>query len=188
MKFHALVVLMALAALAHGADMYRWVDDKGVVNYTPYPPPANIRNVEQKKLGDTGKAQTSDAPYSVQVAVKTFPLTFYTTAACGDPCKAARAHLDKRGAPYTEKDPSNPASPQEFEDFKKMSGGNPRVPFLTVGQLKNLQGYFAPEWDAALDAAGYPSAAIPGTKPAAGAKLPSTPPAKPPVETPAAAK
>ncbi len=187
MKLCALIVLLGFTAFAHGADMYRWVDEKGVVNYTPYPPPANIRNVEQKKLGATGKAQTSDAPYSVQVAVKAFPLTFYTTAACGDPCKAARAHLDKRGAPYAEKDPSNPASPQEFEDFKKMAGGNPQVPFLTVGQLKNLQGYLASEWDAALDAAGYPSAAIPGTKPA-GAKPPSTPPAKPSVEPPAAAK
>ena len=43
MKFRTLVVLMAsqislAAALAHGAEMYRWVDEKGVVNYTPFPP------------------------------------------------------------------------------------------------------------------------------------------------------
>jgi len=176
MKFRAFAVLMAIAALAHGAEMYRWVDDKGVVNYTPYPPPPNIRKVEPKKLGDTSKSPaTSDAPYSVQLAVKNFPVTFYSTAACGDPCKAGRAHLNKRGVPFSEKDPSNPSSPQEFEDFKKLTGGNPQVPFLVVGQLKNLQGYLASEWDSALDAAGYPTSAIPGAKPAA----------KPPAETPA---
>ena len=112
MRFGAMLMLLGVAGFAHGADMYRWVDEKGVVNYTPFPPSANIRKVEQKKLGDTGKAQPSEVPYSVQLAVKNFPLTFYTTPACGDPCKAARAHLDRRGAPYTEKDPSNPASPQ----------------------------------------------------------------------------
>jgi len=47
-----------------------------------------------------------------------------------------------------------------------------------VGQLRNLQGYLASEWDTTLDAAGYPSSAVPGTKPAA----------KPPANTPAPAK
>jgi hypothetical protein len=54
------------------------------------------------------------------------------------------------------------------------------VPFLVVGQLKNLQGYLASEWDTTLDAAGYPGSAAPGTKPAV------KPPASAP--TPAAAK
>lgn len=177
-RFGLAAILMCVAALACGAEMYRWVDDKGVVNYTPYPPPPNIRKVEPKKLGDTAKpAAAPDAPYSVQLAAKNFPLTYYSTAACGDPCKAARAYLEKRGVPFTEKDPSNPSSPQEFEDFKKMSGGNPQVPFLTVGKLKNLQGFLAPEWDSALDAAGYPASA-PGGKPAT----------KPPADAPAAQK
>jgi hypothetical protein len=47
-----------------------------------------------------------------------------------------------------------------------LTSGNPQVPFLVVGQLKNLQGYLASEWDTTLDAAGYPSSAVPGTKPA----------------------
>lgn len=173
MRFGLAAILMSVAALAYSAEMYRWVDEKGVVNYTPYPPPPNIRKVEPKKLGDTVKpAAAPDAPYSVQLAAKNFPVTYYATAACGEPCKAARAYLEKRGVPFTEKDPSNPSSPQEFEDFKKLSGGNPQVPFLTVGQLKNLQGFLASEWDSALDAAGYPASA-PAGKAAA----------KPPAET-----
>jgi glutaredoxin len=171
--------LTALAGLSNGADMYRWVDEKGVVNYTPYPPPANIRKVEPRKLGDsTSKAAAADVPYSVQLATKNFPVTFYSTQACGDPCKTARGHLTKRGIPYTEKDPSNPSSPQEFEDFKKMTGGNPTVPLLIVGQLKMITGYLASDWDSALDAAGYPSTATPGSKPAV----------KPPADAAPAAK
>jgi len=176
MRFPAFVLLIAVAALAHGAEMYRWTDEKGVVNYTPYPPPPNIRKVEPKKLGDTGKAPVSEAPYSEQLAAKNFPVTFYATPACGELCKTARAHLDKRGVPYAEKDPSN-LSPPDFEQFKKLTSGNPQVPFLVVGQLKNLQGYLASEWDTTLDAAGYPSSAVPGTKPAG----------KPPANTPAPA-
>jgi hypothetical protein len=180
MKTWLLLTLVGIATLAHGAEMYRWVDDKGVVNYTPYPPPANIRKVEQKKLGGN-TVQTSETPYSAQLATKNFPLTFYATHDCGEPCKIARAHLDKRGVPYTEKDPSKPVSAEEFNDFKKLTGGALEVPLLQVGQLKVVKGYLATEWDAALDQAGYPSSAIPGTKPAA------KPPAPAP-QQPAAAK
>jgi glutaredoxin len=179
MKTWMLLTLIGIATLAHGAEMYRWVDEKGVVNYTPYPPPANIKKVEQKRIGGNS-VQTSEVPYSMQLATKNFPVSFYATPDC-EPCKMARAHLDKRGVPYTEKNPSKPASPQEFEEFKKMTGGGLEVPLLQVGQLKLIKGYLAAEWDAALDQAGYPSSAIPGTKPAA------KPPAQPPAQ-PAAAK
>jgi glutaredoxin len=171
MQKWGILAALGIAALAHGAEVYRWVDEKGVVNYTPYPPPANIKKVEQKKF-NSNTVQTSEAPYTVQQAVKTFPITLYATPDCGEPCKAGRAHLDKRGIPYSEKNPATPASPEEYESFKKMTGGGMEVPLLLVGQLKTLKGYLASEWDSALDQAGYPSTAIPGTKPAA----------KPPVE------
>ncbi|MDB5810263.1 MAG: glutaredoxin-like protein [Betaproteobacteria bacterium] len=178
MKYKIAVILMSVAAVAHGAEMYRWVDDKGTVNYTPYPPPPNIRKVEPKRLGDNKAAPASDAPYSVQVAAKNFPVTLYSTPDCGDPCKSARSHLDKRGVPYADKNPAKPATAQEQEDFKKAAGGALEVPLLQVGQLKTLKGYLASDYDTALDAAGYPSAVVPGAKPAA----------KPPADTPAAAK
>lgn len=181
-KTAAVVLLMSVAASCIGAEMYRWVDEKGTVNYTPYPPPANIRKVETKNLGEKGGTPSSaagaagDTPYSIQLAAKNFPVTLWSAPNCGEPCKAARAHLDKRGVPYAEKDASNPGSPQAFEDFKKMAGGNPQVPFLVVGKLKNLQGYLASEWDATLDAAGYPAngpGGKPGAKPTAQAPAPA---------------
>jgi len=162
MRIFALVVLASFAAAACGAEMYRWVDEKGTVNYTPYPPPANIKKVETKKLGGN-TVQTSEGSYSLQQAAKNFPITLYVTE-CGEFCNAARAHLKKRGVPYSEK---NPTDPKETEAFKKISGGAIEVPLMVVGTLRTIKGYLASDWDAALDQAGYPSSALPGAKPAA---------------------
>ena len=169
MKTWVILTLLAFASAVHAAEMYRWVDDKGVVNYTPYPPPPNIRKVEQKKLGDNVNPG-GDQPYSLQVASKSFPVTLYITD-CGELCKNARAHLAKRGVPFTEK---NPASQDEAENFKKLTGGGMEVPLLVVGALKTIKGFQASEWDAALTEAGYPSTALPGAKPG------TTPPGRPP--------
>jgi glutaredoxin len=173
MKTGLFLILTGCAMLVHAADMYRWVDEKGVVNYTPYPPPASIKKVEQKKIGGN-YVQTTDAPASAnaQLAAKNFPVTFYATPDC-DTCKIARAHLEKRGVPFTEK---NAAAPDEFENFRKLSGGNLMVPLLLVGPQKPVTGYLPSEWDAAFDQAGYPGAATPGAKPAA-KPLASAPPA-----------
>ena len=144
--------MLFAAGMACAADMYRWIDENGVVNYTPYPPPANIKNVEQKKLGGN-TIQTSGASYSMQQAMKNFPVTLYTTADCGAPCSSAQAYLKKRGIPYTEK---NPQDPNEIANFKKLAGSGMQVPVLIVGNLKMLKGYLESEWSAVFDAAGYP--------------------------------
>ena len=185
MKFLAFVLLVGFGALANGAEMYRWIDEKGVVNYTPYPPPPNIRKVEPKKLGDSGTASASGMPYGTQMAVKNFPVTFYATPDC-EPCTTARAHLDKRGIPYTDKNPKA-ASAEDFAAFKQLTSGGMELPLLLVGQLKTLKGYLAEEWDSALDAAGYPSSASAGAKPPAKSTAKPPAPAAPP-SPPAAAK
>jgi hypothetical protein len=169
MKAFAFLLLAAFAAAAIGAEMYRWVDDKGVVNYTPYPPPANIKKVETKRMsGNTAAAPAAVGSYSLQQAVKNFPVTLFAND-CGELCNNARAHLKKRGIPYTEK---NPNSPNELEELKKASGGGAEIPLLVVGSLKTIKGYFSTEWDATLDQAGYPSTAEPGAKPPAAAPAP----------------
>jgi hypothetical protein len=174
MKSLMIVALLGIAATAHAAQFYEWVDEKGVKQYTQQPPPANIKNVQQKRLG-INVIETSGQPYSLQQAVKNFPVTLYVTD-CGDLCKNARAHLAKRGVPFTEKNPQNP---EEMAAFKKLTGGVMEVPLLVVGALRTLKGYLAPEWDAALDQAGYPSTAVPGAKPSATPAAPApAPPGK----------
>ncbi len=153
MKTMVFAALLAVAGIAYGGQVYKWVDEKGVVNYTPYPPPANIKNVEEKKIGGNS-IQTGDLPYAVKMAAKDFPLTLYVTS-CGELCDKARAYLKKRGVPFTEK---NPQQEDEIENFKKLSGGGMEVPVLVVGTLKTLKGFNASDWDAILDQAGYPSA------------------------------
>jgi len=176
MKTYLLLVLFGLAGAALAADFYEWVDDKGVKQFTQQPPPPHIKQVQQRRLG-SNVIETSGPSYGMQQAIKNFPVTLYVTD-CGDVCQSARAHLSKRGVPHSEK---NPQKQDEIEAFKKLTGGGMEVPLLVVGQLKTLKGYLATEWDAALDAAGYPSTAVPGSKPAATPPVPiksdTTPPA-----------
>jgi len=161
-KTLAIVTLLGLVTLAHAAQVYEWVDEKGVKQYTQQPPPPNIKNVQQKRLV-TSVIETRGPSYSVQQAMKNFPVTLYVTD-CGDPCKSARAHLARRGIPFTEK---NPQKADEIANFKKLAGGGMEVPLLLIGELRTIKGYLASEWDAAFDQAGYPSTAEPAAKPAA---------------------
>ena len=127
MKAFTLLLLAALAVPAFGGELYRWVDDKGTVNYTPYPPPANIKKVETKRLGGNS-AQPVEGSYSLQQATKNFPVTLYATD-CGELCNNARAHLKKRGIPFAEK---NPTDPKEIDEFKKQSGGGMEIPSRAI--------------------------------------------------------
>jgi glutaredoxin len=149
------LALALLAVPAGAAQLYRWVDEKGQVEWRDTPPPANAKNVEQRSVG-ANTIQTSTLPYSVQQAVKNFPVTLWVFN-CGEPCTQARNHLARRGVPHAERSPQ-----KEAETLKKLTGGTD-VPVLVVGSNK-VTGYLDTEWDAALDAAGYPRTPPPGMK------------------------
>lgn len=155
-----IVILGALFLAASGtvlaAQIYRWVDEKGHVEWRDTPPPASAKKVEQRKVGGN-MIETTTLPYSVQVAAKNFPVTLWTTQ-CGPACDQAKAHLARRGVPYSEKDPQ-----VDVEAFQKQTGSN-EVPVLYVGRTQ-IKGYLASQYDAALDAAGYPRSAPAATKP-----------------------
>ncbi len=105
--------VLLLACAAAQADLYRWVDADGKVQYSDQPPPANIKQVEQKKAGG-GKASEAPMPYALQLAVRNFPVTLYSSA-CGPACTQAHALLAKRGIPYTELDATDPAVQEELK-------------------------------------------------------------------------
>lgn len=147
-KIILVMVLLAASSTLLAAQLYRWVDEKGNVEWRDTPPPPTAKKVEQRKVGGS-TIETSDLPYSLQQAVKRFPVTLWTTD-CGEVCNRARAHLARRGVPHTEKNPQ-----AEAEAFKKASGGVMEVPLLLVGSNR-LKGYLESAWDAALDSAGYP--------------------------------
>lgn len=173
-------VAMILAGPLYAAQLYRWVDEKGNVEWRDTPPPTTAKNVEQRTLGRGNTIDTSSLPYSVQQAMKSHPVTLWTFD-CGEPCTDARNHLTRRGIPYTERN-----SQKDPDGLKKATGGT-HVPVLIVGTTQ-LKGYLESNWDTALDSAGYPRTAMPGMKvkpagdapdkaaPAAAAKAPESGP------------
>ena len=158
MKRLIFIFLLPLATGAIGAaQLYRWVDEKGNVEYRDTPPPKSAKKVEERKVV-TSTIETSSPSYAVQQAIKNFPVTLWAYD-CGEPCVNARSHLAKRGVPYTEKDPK-----PDLAAFKKLTGSD-GVPVLYVGSTR-VTGYHEGSWDTALDAAGYPRSGPP-LKPAA---------------------
>jgi hypothetical protein len=152
-------LLSTAAGVLLAAQLYRWVDEKGNVEYRDTPPPKSAKKVEERKIV-TSTIETSAPSYALQQAIKNFPVTLWAYD-CGEPCADARAHLAKRGVPYTEKDPK-----PDLKAFEKLTGGD-GVPVLFVGPTK-VTGYQQGTWDNALDAAGYPRNAPPlKPKPAA---------------------
>jgi hypothetical protein len=164
MKRLMFIFLLPRATGAFGAaQLYRWVDEKGNVEYRDTPPPKSAKKVEERKIVPS-TIETSAPSYAMQQAIKSFPVTLWAYD-CGEPCANARAHLARRGVPYTEKDPK-----PDLKAFQKLTGGD-GVPVLFVGSTK-VTGYLQSDWDNALDAAGYPRnapplAAKPAPKPAA---------------------
>lgn len=167
-----LLAVLVFAVPAQAAQLYRWVDDKGRVEWRDTPPPAIAKKVEKRTIGGS-VIETSTLPYSVQQAVRNFPVTLYTSN-CGEGCDKARAHLVKRGIPFTQKSPQD-----DVDAYKKLTNGGMEVPLLFVGNSR-LRGYEAGAWDTTLDTAGYPRQPVPGytaPKPAA------APAPKPPAPT-----
>ena len=151
-----LFFIIALAALPLGAaQLYKWTDEKGNVEWRDTPPPANAKKVETRNMGGN-TIETSSMPFSIQQAMKKNPVTLWAFAEC-PPCNDARSHLARRQIPYTERNVQ-----KDPETLKKLTGST-EVPVLLVG-AKQLKGYLAENWDAALDEAGYPRTVPPGFK------------------------
>src|SRR5512134_2572822 len=66
------MVLLAASGAVLAAQLYRWVDEKGIVEYRDTPPPASAKKVETRSVSG-GTVETPALPYSVQQAVLNFP-------------------------------------------------------------------------------------------------------------------
>jgi glutaredoxin len=147
------LLAFSLAAAA-APTLYRWTDKNGDVHYSDTAPPADAKTVQ--KLGAAGQGageapSAIDQSYAMQLAVKNFPVTIYTSKQCGKPCKEGLDYLNKRGIPFTEK---VVATPDEMAALIKLAGA-PRVPVLVVG-IDVQKDYNEQDWSEALDTAGYP--------------------------------
>lgn len=146
----ALAGLLCMLPAVQAGELFRWVDDHGVVHYSDSPP-ANTPGVERKSM-ITSTATGDDLPYETRKAQQDFPVTLYVGKGCGETCNQARDLLNKRGIPYSEK---TLALKEDVENFKKLSGIDGIVPDLAVGNYY-LKGFLAEQWQSELDIAGYP--------------------------------
>ncbi len=112
----------------------------------------------EKTMGGGGDSQSANLPAATQIAMQRNPVTLYTSSSCGDSCSTARDLLEKRGVPYTERDPLKSAADQDA--LKNLIGGL-FVPVLVVGSSP-IKGYQEDDWNAALDSAGYLRTRLPG--------------------------
>ena len=152
---------LAAASLSVGAaQLYQWKDEQGRTVYSDQPPPPSIRNAQQKAF--KGSVIEVGESYAAKTAREKYPITLYASA-CGAPCDQARQLLSERGVPFSNKDPqANPAAQAELQKLT----GRLSVPVLVVGSDR-VDGFEAGQWQAALDRAGYPKSAPPGSKPVA---------------------
>ncbi len=151
-RLRAIAALAALlCASTASAQMYKWVDEKGVVQYSDRPP-ATQTKVELKSY--SGGDANVELPFALAAAIKNNPVTIYTTSQC-EPCAQALSMLRARGVPYTEKT----VLTAEDHAVLKRVGGKELLPLITIGRNK-LSGFEANGWNAALTAATYPEQSV----------------------------
>ena len=144
----ALGAALLLAGASADAQIYKWVDAKGVTHYSDTPPAS--KQAEIKPYGGAG-AVLVPLPYELARAARTSPVTLYTMPQC-PACDAGRALLKARGIPFAEKTVTTAAD----HDRLKEIGSDGQLPLLMVGRSK-LLGFESGEWNSALTNAAYPA-------------------------------
>jgi glutaredoxin len=142
--------LLLAALCAPAAAQYKWFGPNGQITYSDLPPPPGMQGAPMK-LGNVDRPDDAPAPSALRAAATKFPVLLYTTAECA-PCQQARAHLNRRGVPFTERTVKTAA---DAEAFKQLGFGDNSFPTVTVGKERSV-GLEIGEWDRLLDAAGYP--------------------------------
>jgi glutaredoxin len=140
-----MAVLAANLSPAYAERVYRWVDKSGNVSYHDRPPPSeDASRVEERqfRVREDRGTSAADAP---KVAV-----VIYTVPQCSS-CDQVRAHLEKRGVPFSEKNVDKDRAAQD--ELQKRSGAL-SVPTIIVGE-KVMKGYVDSLLDGELDAAGF---------------------------------
>ena len=151
----SLIILLLSCSLA-GAEMYQWMDEKGVVTFkdTPPPPAKKRKKVKVYTDGDFAPApppQPTPAKRSAKGAAAaesqpspprkerfTGTVEMYVTSWCGY-CKRAEKYLQSKGIPYVAYDiEKDSAARQRHREL----GGN-GVPLIIIGS--NKMSGFSPE-------------------------------------------
>ncbi len=145
-------LVVATGALAQAPQVYRYTDADGRVVYSDRLPPADVKNVQTKRLGANFVETTSEPSLQSQLASERFPATLYTFE-CGEICQNAEGLLNRRGVPFTIVDVQK--DDQGMVRMRQLTGED-RAPVLALGEKVIVKGWNEARWQAALDEAGYP--------------------------------
>lgn len=156
----AILAALGLALAAGGAQaQYKIVGPDGRVTYTDMPPPASAagRVVDLGRRGAAAPdgpegpaAAAPPLPAELRRVAERHPVTLFTGDRC-PPCERGRELLQRRGVPYAER---SVASADDIDALQARTGAR-TLPSLAIGSHV-LRGWTDTEWDAYLDAAGYP--------------------------------
>ena len=136
-RFTVFGIFLAFSSLAVAQTTYRWIDrTTGQTVYSDHPPPAGVRYTTQggalRESGE-GDPPSADGPtaaptspsYTVRQTAARYPVVLYTAAHCADPCQQARALLNVRGVPFTER---TLGEAKAIEEFAKRFGDTAGIP------------------------------------------------------------
>ncbi|HOL64043.1 MAG TPA: glutaredoxin domain-containing protein [Accumulibacter sp.] len=156
----AAIVVSVCMADAWAQSTYRWVDPKtGSTVISDKPPPPGVKKVDKANWSSSDN-DNAPLPYALRQLSEKFPVILYVRSGCPAYCKQARALLNERGVPFTEK---VIASEEELGELGKQLGGELQLPSIRVGR-QSSSGFAADTWNSLLDAAGYPVKAPYGVK------------------------
>lgn len=152
LRTRQLAAAITLAATCLPAwSLYKVIGPDGSVTYTDRPPVAsNARITSIGRHGESTPLGDASLPLELRQASARYPVVLYAAAEC-PPCDSARTLLQQRGVPYRER---AVASDDDTLALERLTGAR-TVPALTVGQ-QVLRGLSPADWNAYLDAAGYP--------------------------------
>ncbi|MEY4908885.1 MAG: hypothetical protein RL260_2603 [Pseudomonadota bacterium] len=139
--------LLVAGLVGAASAQYKVIGPDGHVTYTDRPAAGAVA----RPLGAVNRpTPIAELPYALRQAAGRYPATLYTAPNCG-PCDSARALLQQRGIPLRE------LTIDRAEDVAELQRREGRIelPILRLG-AQRLQGFDASDWQATLDAAGYP--------------------------------
>ncbi|WP_300454630.1 DUF4124 domain-containing protein [Accumulibacter sp.] len=157
--------LLLLAGTSVDAQTtYRWVDPAtGHTVVSDRPPPPGSKSVgKATTTADGEEPLEARLPYAIRQASEKFPVTLYTSRGCTT-CREARALLESRGVPFSEKEVT---TEEEVAEIGRRVGGDLLLPSVSVGR-QSVNGFAPGAWNDLLDAAGYPTRATARVRPAA---------------------
>lgn len=149
---HVALAVLAVLYGPHALAQYKIVDADGRVTYTDRPTTgAGQKMIPLSRASAAAAEPTSPLlPLELRPVAARFPVVLYAASDC-PPCDAARQLLVQRGIPFNER---RITTEDDAAALQRALGWR-TVPSITIG-TQALRGLSVAEWQAYLDAAGYP--------------------------------